>query len=324
MSEEPDTACLSSASYSSLLAPHLGNAVGLFDFLFGKGKSGGSPKRGLKRINVAKRFELSGRTGQGSMSKVYRAYDRELGRTVCLKLLDKAKTKKFEERFIGLKKPHEGEICALLKHDNIVRTFENGITETGEPYLVMEWVEGLGLNYLVETRAPQLVGNRINFLGQLCDAIQYMHDSKWLHRDLCPRNVMVDKDGVLKLIDFGLTIPYTPAFCVGGNRTGTSDILAPEIIKRKTTDHRVDLFALGVTAYEVFTSQLPWERSPSSEETFRRRLNQEPREAKDLAPGIDARLNEILLKSIARDPADRYPSATTFKEALLKLKKQDY
>jgi serine/threonine protein kinase len=151
-----------------------------------------------------------------------------------------------------------------------------------------------------------------------------MHDNKWLHRDVCPRNVMVDKEGVLKLIDFGLTIPYTPAFCVGGNRTGTSDILAPEIIKRKTTDHRVDLFALGVTAYEVFTGQLPWERSPSSEETFRRRLNQPPREAKDLAPGIDDRLNDILLKSIARDPADRYPTATAFKEALSKLKKQDY
>lgn len=298
--------------------------MGLFDFLFGKAKSGGSPKKGLKRINVAKRFELSGRTGQGSMSKVYRAYDRELGRTVCLKILDKEKTKKFEERFVGLKKPHEGEICAALKHENIVRTFEAGITGAGEPCLVMEWVEGLGLNYLVETRAPQMNGNRINYLCQLCDALQYMHDNKWLHRDLCTRNVMVDKDGVLKLIDFGLTIPYTPEFCVGGNRTGTPDILAPEILKRKNTDHRVDLFALGVTAYEVFTSQLPWERSPSSEETFRRRLNQPPRVAKDLNPKIDDRLSDILLKSISRDPADRYPSAKAFKEALLKLEKQDY
>lgn len=296
----------------------------MFDFLFGKAKSSGSPKRGLKRINVAKRFELSGRAGQGSMSKVYRAYDRELGRNVCLKILDKEKTKKFEERFPGLKKPHEGEICAALKHDNIVRTFENGLTEKGEPYLVMEWVDGLGLNYLVETRGAQLNGNRVNFLCQLCDAVQYMHDNKWLHRDLCTRNVMVDKDGVLKLIDFGLTIPYTPAFCVGGNRTGTTDILAPEIIKRKTTDHRVDLFALGVTAYEVFTGQTPWERSPSSEETFRRRLNQAPRAAKDLDPNIDERLSEILLKSISREAAGRYPTATAFKEALSRVEKQDY
>lgn len=300
--------------------------MGLFDFLFGKGKgtSSGSPKKGLKRIVVAKRFQLSGRTGQGSMSKVYRAYDNELGRNVCLKLMDKEKTKKFEERFAGLKKPHEGEVCMQLRHENIVRSYEHGLTSEGEPYLVMEWVEGLGLNYLVETRAPQIKGNRINFLTQLCDAVQYMHDNKWLHRDLCPRNVMVDKEGVLKLIDFGLTIPYTPAFCIGGNRTGTSDILAPEIIKRKTTDHRVDLFALGVTAYEVFTGQLPWERSVSSEETFRRRLNQKPRTAKELNPQVGDDLSAILLRSIERDPADRYPTATAFKDALAKVEKQDY
>jgi eukaryotic-like serine/threonine-protein kinase len=289
--------------------------VGLFDFL----KGGGG------RVNVEKRFDLSaGRIGQGSMSKVFRAYDRELGRHVCLKLLDKEKTKKFEERFVGLKKPSEGQICVALKHENIVRTFEHGVATTGEPYLVMEWLEGFGLNYLVETRAPQIRGNRINFMCQLCDALQYMHSNKWLHRDLCPRNVMVDKDGVLKLIDFGLTIPYTPEFCKQGNRTGTPDILAPEIINRKITDHRVDLFALGVTGYEVFTSQLPWERSVSSEETFRRRLNSPPRVAKDLNPDLEDRLSDILLKSISRDPAERYPTAMAFKEALLKLKRQDY
>jgi serine/threonine protein kinase len=303
--------------------------VGLFDFLFGKGKGkagGGAVRKApMKRANVEKRFDISaGRTGQGSMSKVFRAYDRELGTYVCLKLLDKEKTKKFEERFAGLKKPSEGEICMSLRHQNIVRSFEYGLSTKGEPYLVMEWVEGLGLNYLVETRAPQIKGNRINFMAQLCDAVQYMHDNKWLHRDLCPRNVMVDKEGVLKLIDFGLAIPYTPPFCVAGNRTGTPDILAPEIVKRKATDHRVDLFALGVTGYEVFTGQLPWERSVSSEETFRRRLNTAPRTAKELNPAVDDRLSEVLLKAIAREPADRYPTATAFKEALLKLKKQDY
>jgi serine/threonine protein kinase len=296
--------------------------VGLFDFLFKKSSGGG--KKSLKSCDISKRFELSGRTGQGSMSKVYRAYDRTIGRNVCLKLLDKLKTQNFEARFKGMKKPSEGEICMALRHDNIVRTYEYGISTKGEPYLVMEWVEGLGLNYLVETRSPQLNGNRVNYVCQLCDAVQYMHDNKWLHRDLCTRNVMVDNDGVVKLIDFGLTIPYTPAFTAGGNRTGTSDILAPELIKRKPTDHRVDLFALGVTAYEIFTGQLPWERSPSSEETFRRRLNTSPRTAKELNPKVDDELNALLLKSVAKEPQDRFPSATAFKEALGKLKKQDY
>jgi serine/threonine protein kinase len=300
--------------------------VGLFSFLFGKKTPVGSPKRGLKRADIARRFELSGRTGQGSMSKVFRAYDRDLGRYVCLKLLDKLKTQRFEARFQGLKKPSEGEICMGLRHENIVRTYEHGVSTKGEPYLVMEWVEGDGLNFLIETRSPKLAGNRINYMGQLCDALQYMHDNKWLHRDLCARNVMIDQEGVIKLIDFGLTIPYTPEFCSGYNRTGTVDILAPEIIKRKPIDNRVDLFALGVTAYEVFAGpgMLPWERSPSSEETLLRRLNTRPRRAKELNPKIDDDLDELLWKAIARDPEERFATANAFKEALQRLGRQDY
>ncbi len=299
--------------------------MGLFDGfkkLFAKGD--GSKKR--KVITLAKRFDLQGRTGQGSMSKVWKAYDRELGRVVALKVLDKLKTIKFEEKFKlqGLKKPPEGEICAGLRHENIAKTYEHGLTNIGEPYLVLEWIEGLGLNYLIENRHPQLQGHRIAFLGQLCDAIDYLHGEKYLHRDLCPRNVMVSAEGVVKLIDFGLTIPYTPPFCQPGNRTGTVDYLAPEVIKRSTTDHRVDMFALGCTAFEVFTGQLPWEKSISSEETLRRHLNTPPRNAQDLMPELDDEVTRILMKSIDRDKMKRYASAKDFKEAFAKLRKQDY
>ncbi|MDW8244175.1 MAG: serine/threonine-protein kinase [Thermogemmata sp.] len=278
----------------------------------------------MKPINLEKRFDLSNRTGQGSMSRVYRAYDRDLGRFVCLKVLDKVKTANFEARFKGLNKPTEGEICLSLRHENIVRTYEHGISTQGEPFLVMEWIDGVGLNYLIETRSKQLDGNRINYLCQLCDAVQYLHDNRWLHRDLCARNVMVDNNGVLKLIDFGLTIPWRAEFCSGGNRTGTPDILAPEIIRRRPIDNRVDLFALGVTAYEIFLNQLPWERALTSEENLLRRINLPPRHPKDLKPDIEDDLAELLFKSIAKDPQDRFPSANAFKEALLSLKRQDY
>lgn len=299
--------------------------MGLWDFLFGKSDSGGGRgKKSLKRISLNKRFENMHRQGQGSMSKVFRTYDRELGRYVCLKLLDKLKTQTFEGRFKGLNKPTEGEICMALRHDNVVRTFEYGATTQGDPYLVMEWVEGLGLNYLIETKSPQISGNRVNYLGQLCDAVQYMHDSKWLHRDLCPRNVMVDKEGVLKLIDFGLTIPYTPPFCAPGNRTGTPDYLAPELVMRKATDHRVDMYALGVTAFEMFTGQLPWERTPSSEENFRRRLNTPPRNPRELNPAVDEELAELLLKGIAKDPLGRFNTAREMKDAFERLTKKGY
>jgi eukaryotic-like serine/threonine-protein kinase len=296
--------------------------VGFWAKLFGGGSKGSK----LKVANINKRFELQGRTGQGSMSKVFKAYDREIGRPVCLKLLDKEKTKRFEERFkgIGLKKPPEGEVCVSLSHVNCVKTYEHGLSTEGEPYLVMEWIDGLGMNYLIETNSPQMVGKKINYLAQLCDAITYLHGQKYLHRDLCPRNIMVDKDGTLKLIDFGLTIPYTPQFCQPGNRTGTVDYLAPEVIKRMTTDHRVDLFALGVTAYEMFTGALPWERSPSSEETLRRHLNVPPREPRDIVKKMEEDLARFLLRSVDRDRNQRYNSANQMKETLLKLENQDY
>src|SRR5438105_479956 len=122
--------------------------MGLFDWLWGSGgkkKDGG--KSALPVIDVRRRFELLNRTGQGSMSKVWRARDKSLGRMVCLKLLDKEKTAKFEARFPGIiNKPREGAVCMALRHKNIVQTFEHGRTTEGEYYLVMELIEGMGMN----------------------------------------------------------------------------------------------------------------------------------------------------------------------------------
>ena len=149
-----------------------------------------------------------------------------------------------------------------------------------------------------------------------------MHDNKWLHRDLCTRNVMVEKEGVLKLIDFGLTVPYTPQFCKPGNRTGTPNYLAPELIKRITTDHRVELFALGVTAYEVFTNNLPWERSESLM-TLMSHMNSPGKDPRDLVPNMDADLAELLIKAIQRDPRERFQTAAEMREAFKALPNRD-
>ena len=259
------------------------------------------------------------------MSKVCRAYDRELGRTVCLKLLDKEKTKKFEARFAGLKKPPEGEICMRLRHENIVQTFEHGLTTEGEPYLVMEWVEGLGLNYLVETPSAAAQGQP----DQLPQPVVRRRAVPARQQVPAPRPVPAERDGGQgRRGEADRLRPDDPVHAgvlpAAATAPARRTILAPEIIKRKTTDHRVDLFALGVTAYEVFTGQLPWERSVSSEETFRRRLNQKPRTAKELNPQVEDDLSAVLLRSIERDPADRYPTATAFKDALAKVEKQDY
>jgi len=288
--------------------------VGLFDW-FKK------PKHNLPIIDVNKRFELFGRSGQGSMSKVYRARDRQLGRMVCVKILDKLKTTKFDARFPGLVRPSEGALGMLLKHKNIVTTYEHGLTTDGEQYLVMELIEGVGLNFLIETKNRQLEGNRINYLNQLADGLEHMHKTGFLHRDVCPRNVMVNQEGVLKIIDMGLSIPFTPDFCKPGNRTGTTNYLAPELIKRQTTDHRVDMFALGVTAYETFTGGLPWEKSASLEMLLKL-MNSPGRDPREVRPDLDKATVAFVKKAIERNPQDRFQTPADFRAGLEHLPEQ--
>jgi serine/threonine protein kinase len=293
-------------------------SVGFFGNLFG---SGGRDKK--PRIDVNKRFDLLNRTGQGSMSKVWRARDRSLGRVVCLKILDRTKTAAFEARFTGLKRPPEGEICVALRHKNVVHTFEYGISTTKEPLLIMELIEGMGLNFLIETKSKQLEGHRIDFLMQVADGLEYLHQQGYLHRDICPRNIMVTKDHLVKIIDFGLTIPDRPEFLKPGNRTGTPNYLAPEVIRRVTTDRRVDLFALGVTAYEVFCGQLPWEKAASMQ-TLQSHMNSPGKDPLEARPDLDKATVKLLTKAIERDPIRRFQTAAEFRDALKALPNQKW
>ncbi len=116
----------------------------------------------IKKIDITRRFELIGRVGQGSMSKVWRARDSASGRIVALKVLDKEKTQKLEARFTGLTKPSEGEIALQLRHPNIVRTYEYGYTLDGEQFLVMEFVEGVGLSFLVDSQNQLMRERRLD------------------------------------------------------------------------------------------------------------------------------------------------------------------
>ncbi len=290
--------------------------MGLFDWFTSKAKGPVRPK--LSVANLDKRFDLLGRTGQGSMSKVFRARDKNTGKTVCLKILDKEKTAKFEARFVGLNKPSEGEICLMMRHPNIVKTFEYGISTKKEPYLVMEYIDGVGLNFLIETKSQQLEGKRRDYLSQLADGVEYLHRTGFLHRDLCPRNVMVSSEGVVKIIDLGLAIPYKPEFCRPGNRTGTTNYLAPELIKRQNTDHRVDMFSLGVTAYETFLGSLPWDKGVS-QEVLLSMMNSQGTDPREVKPDLDDDTYDFLKKAIQRDPRDRFQNPTQFKEALAAL-----
>lgn len=285
-----------------------------------KGLFKSKPKSKIPLTDINKRFELIARTGQGSMSKVWRARDRATGKTVCVKVLDRVKLAKFESRFVGMNRPSEGEICMSLRHKNVVTTYEHGISTQREPFIVYEMIEGMGLNFMIETNSKELQKNRVNILVQIAEGLEYIHKQGYLHRDLCPRNVMITNAGLLKIIDFGLAIPFTKPFCRPGNRTGTINYLAPELIKRQTTDQRVDLFALGVTAYEVFCGILPWEKAESLQ-ILLSHMNSTARDPLDYKPDLNPKVVAFLRKAVQRERDLRYQDAKEFRDALKALPK---
>lgn len=260
----------------------------------------------IVKIDITKRFDLIGRVGQGSMSKVWRARDTQTGRTVALKVLDKEKTQRFEARFPPeLKKPSEGHIAMSLKHPNIVSTYEFGYSLEGEQFLVMEFVEGVGLSYLVDVQNETMQKHRLSYMIQLGEALQYFHTSNWIHRDICPRNIMVSPEQELKLIDFGLAVPNTTPFRAPGNRTGTANYMAPELIKRLKTDQRIDIFSYSVTCYEMFTRKYPWKAGETLEAAVQH-INQPATDIRTMVPDIDEGVAEAIMKGLQTRPDDRW------------------
>ena len=271
----------------------------MFDKLFSR-KGTSHPK-----TDIAKRFNLIGRVGQGSMSKVWRATDLQSGRTVALKILEKEKTSKYESRFQGLNKPSEGEVAVSLQHPNIVKTYEFGWTLEDEMFLVMEFVEGVGLALLVDLQNEEMKRYRLRYMIQIGEALNYCHQQNWIHRDVCPRNVMIADGKLAKMIDFGLVVPNTPNFCKPGNRTGTASYMAPELIKRLTTDHRLDVFSYAVTCFEMYTRRFPWDAALTIDAVMQH-INRLPIQLTDLIPNIDTQIAAAIMKGLEADPDRRW------------------
>lgn len=214
---------------------------------------------GAKRLDVKARFELLRAAISGSMSKVYMARDRQTGRIVAIKLLDPQKLAFYESRFRGLDKPTEGEIALRFDHPYIVKTLECGRTTENHQYLVMDFLRGAGMNSILLMKEDILVGGRLIYLRQVAEALRVVHKAGFIHRDVCPRNLLFTGDGKkLILTDFGLSVPAEGHFLDPGNRTGTPNYMAPELVRRRATDQRLDVFSFGVTAYEICCQRLPW------------------------------------------------------------------
>lgn len=265
------------------------------------------------KVDLSLRFDLLTEGLAGTMSKFHRARDRKLNRIVGLKILDPEKLALFEARFPGLKKPSEGEIASSLSHERIVETLEYGISDKGQHYIVMEYLTGPGLHVLIRQRDERLVGKRVALIRQMAEALLAVHEAGYIHRDICPRNFICSDDiESLKLIDFGLTLPDEAPFRQPGNRTGTPMYMAPEIVRRRTTDRRVDVFAFGVTAYELLTFQLPW---PDAEATGRGALTHDtvkPVPLLEARPEVSRTLADAITACMSPKISDRPMSMDLF------------
>jgi serine/threonine-protein kinase len=273
------------------------------------------------KLDVAKRFELLREAISGTMSSFYMARDRQTGKVVGLKLLDVGKLAAFEARFKGLKKPSEGEIGQTIHHPHVVETLEYGLTTTGQHYVVLEFLDGPGLNSLVVGRDPRLDGRRVNLLRQAAEALRAVHQAGYVHHDICPRNFVCSNDLTsLKLIDFGLTVPATPEFMQPGNRTGTPNYMPPEVIRRRKNDQRLDIFSFGATAFELCVFDLPWPRGATGQAAL---AHDQAIDIRTLRPRIQPRLAEAINRSLIANPDQRLASMDHFLKLLADLKSED-
>ncbi len=282
--------------------------------IFSPGPSSGAKGR-RGRENLQRRFALVSETARGSMSRVYRAIDNQTGRTVCLKIQLREKNQAAAARASTQQpRPPEGEIASHFIHPHVVRTFEYGTSTQGDHYLVMEYIDGVSFQYIRETRSARTAA-KVELLAQAAEGLAAVHAAGFIHHDINPRNFLVDREHHVKLIDFGLSIPNTPAFCRPGNRTGTVQYMAPELIRREPIDERIDIFAFGVLAFELLTDRLPYDANNSTTMMLQR-INTEPLDPAVVKPKLSDELCQILRQLTARRKDQRWASMSNLAEAL--------
>ncbi len=268
------------------------------------------------RVDLQRRFTiLADTSSQGSMSRVYKAIDQETGRTICLKVQHREKNATAVARASREEnRPSEGAIAIKVVHPHVVRTYEYGSTTRGEHYLLMDFIDGYNFQYLRDAKLGR-TAQKVEWLAQAAEGLAAVHAAGFIHHDINPRNFLLSRDHHVKLIDFGLAVPNTPAFRGPGNRTGTLQYMAPELIRREAIDERIDIFSFGVLAFELLTDRLPYSATNSST-TMLQRLNTEPLDAVKVKPKLSDELCELVRKLTARRLEDRWPSMATLPEAL--------
>jgi CheY-like chemotaxis protein len=250
------------------------------------------------------KFRIEGRISSGGTATVYRAVQEGLGRAVALKILHShlTETQEFHDRFL-----REAKITASLAHPNIVRIFDYG-RDGAHHYLAMEYIDGWSLDhYLGGGRGlPLMVG--LFILTEICRALEHAHERGVIHRDLKPQNILISRDGEVKLADFGMARLLDGSIqriTAPNHIAGTPQFMSPEQVRGEEVGEASDIFSLGTLLYLITTMRLPFSGNNIAEVIHRvSRCNFEPPER--VNPAIDERLKEAIARSLKLDPGERF------------------
>ena len=256
-------------------------------------------------------YEILSILGVGGMGKVYKVRNVISDRVEAMKILlpDLSSNQGLAERFL-----REIRLLAALNHPNIA-ALRTALTHENQLVMVMEFVEGETLaNRLA--RAPLSTAEAVNYADQVLAALSYAHKQNIIHRDIKPANMMLTPEGVVKLMDFGIARSSTNGSLTStGTTLGSLNYMPPEQVRGEAADARSDIYSFGVSLYEMLTGKLPF-RGDSQYSLMTAHLNQEPPAPITLRSDLPPELNEIILMSIAKDPANRFQSADAFRAAL--------
>jgi serine/threonine-protein kinase len=261
------------------------------------------------------RYEVVSRLGQGGMGSLYLAKDPKIGRLVAIKLV----RQEFDSPDARQRFAREAQSAGTLRHPNIVTIFDVDEHE-GLPFIAMEYIDGETLGEVVKRKALLPVTKRIQWVEDLCSGLAYAHRQGVIHRDIKPANLMVDTEGSLKILDFGLARRDASKFTQSHVIIGTPNYMSPEQIRGGNIDTRSDIFSVGALLYEVLTYK---EAFPGAvHQTMHKILHEEPEPIDELVPGLDPGVSRILARAMVKDRDGRYPDLSQMKNDLTEVRQR--
>lgn len=250
------------------------------------------------------RYEILEIIGEGGMAVVYRALDRRLNRYVAVKIMrdDMASDEEFRRRFCT-----ESHAVAMLSHPNIVAVYDVSHNDNVE-YIVMELVDGITLKQYMERKGVVAWKEVVHFTKQISKALAHAHERGIIHRDIKPQNIMLLRDGTIKVGDFGIAALENEVYENNGEAIGSIHYIAPEQARGECPDARSDIYSLGVVMYEMLTGELPFNGNTLGEIAVQH-MNAKPVPPRDKNPSVPTELERITLKAMNADLNARYQSA---------------